>query len=33
MTANYEIFYEYGELRIDPRPVTVITGSMEWVYD
>ncbi|MDE7454074.1 MAG: transglutaminase domain-containing protein [Clostridia bacterium] len=32
-TANFDITYEYGTLTVKPRPITVITGSGEWVYD
>ncbi len=33
VSENYEIAYDYGTLTITPRPIAVITGSGEWVYD
>ena len=33
MTANYAFTYEYGELVIHPKPITLISESMEWIYD
>ena len=32
-TYNYEITYDYGTLKMIPRPITVETESGEWVYD
>ncbi len=33
LSENYHISYEYGALRILPRPVTVITEGQTWTYD
>ncbi len=33
VTSNYEITYEYGKIKINPRPVTVTTPSNSWTYD
>ena len=33
MTRNYAITYEYGELAVDPLPITVITEGNRWTYD
>ncbi|MBQ9744640.1 MAG: transglutaminase domain-containing protein [Clostridia bacterium] len=33
VTENYEISYEYGNLTINPRPVSVISQDKSWVYD
>ena len=33
MSGNYDITYEYGELVINPKPITVITEGREWTYD
>ncbi len=30
---NYDISYTYGTIEITKRPVTVLTGSAEWIYD
>ena len=32
-TYNYEITYDYGTLKMIPRPITVETESGNWVYD
>ncbi|MDE6869004.1 MAG: hypothetical protein K2J83_07695 [Clostridia bacterium] len=32
-TANYDITYEYGTLKVTPRPVTITAGSSEKQYD
>lgn len=33
VTDNYEIAYEYGTLKITPRPIAIYTPSESWVYD
>ena len=33
VTKNYEISYEYGEVTIKPRPITVKTEGIEKIYD
>ncbi|MBE6684069.1 MAG: transglutaminase domain-containing protein [Ruminococcaceae bacterium] len=33
ISYNYEITYEYGTLTVVPRPITVQTDSMSWVYE
>ncbi len=33
VTHNYVFDYEYGELKVTPRPVTLLTGNGEWIYD
>ncbi len=32
-SSNYTVSYTYGTLKITPRPVSIITGTNEWVYD
>lgn len=32
-TGNYEITYIYGQLKVEPRPITVYSASAEKVYD
>ncbi len=33
VTKNYMVSYEYGELKVFPREVTVRTQSASWIYD
>ena len=33
VTKNYRISYQYGELIVTPRPITIITDSASKVYD
>lgn len=33
LTANYSITYEYGKLKVTPRPITITSGSEEKLYD
>ena len=33
VSGNYSITYVPGTLEVTARPITVSTGSMEWVYD
>lgn len=33
VTSNYDITYEYGTIIVEPRDVTIITGSLSVVYD
>ncbi len=33
VTDNYKISYEYGVLKILPRPIRAETGNQEWIYD
>lgn len=32
-TENYSISYLYGKIRVNPRPIKIITNTNEWVYD
>lgn len=32
-TANYEISYEYGELKVNKRPITLVSLDNEKIYD
>ena len=32
LSANYDIFYRFGQLVVTPRPVTVITATASWIY-
>ncbi len=33
ITDNYEITYAYGNLKINPRPVSIVTGTTSIIYD
>lgn len=33
VSENYQIFYECGQLTVQPRPLSVSTGSGIWMYD
>lgn len=32
-SKNYSLLVNYGSIQIDPRPVSVSTGSDSWIYD
>ncbi|MDE7439600.1 MAG: hypothetical protein K2N23_03745 [Clostridia bacterium] len=33
VTENYAITYDYGNISVTPRPLTIITGSKDKIYD
>ena len=32
-SENYSISYLYGKIRVNPRPLKIITNTNQWVYD